>query len=272
MTTTKIEAHAKVNLTLEVLGVRPDGFHALRSVVLPIGLSDTLTFTPADEFSTDTGYPDDLILKAAHALEREVEKGGGGGQRTPSSYAIRVEKRIPAGGGLGGGSADAAATLLKLNELWRLGKTPEELAAVGAAVGSDVPALVLANHYRRPVLMEGRGEIVSLLAPTASHQPPTDTLVLANPGIASSTPAVYAAYDKMCDAPEVRAAKNQLQPPAVALYPEIGSALAALREAGARDAMMSGSGATVFGFAASPEEGRRIVADLRGRGLLAWVA
>jgi len=259
MTTTKIEAYAKVNLTLEVLGVRPDGFHALRSVVLPIGLSDTLTFTPADEFSTDTGYPDDLILKSARVLASD----------NLQPYAISVEKRIPAGGGLGGGSADAAATLLALNELWHLGKTPEELAAVGAAVGSDVPALVLANHYRRPVLMEGRGEIVSLLP---NFKPRTSTLVLVNPGVHSSTPAVYAAFDKMRDAPEVRAARNQLQPPAVALCPEIGAALEALGETGAKDVMMSGSGSTVFGFVASPEEGRRIVADLRGRGLLAWVA
>jgi len=253
----KFKAYAKVNLTLEVLGVRPDGFHALKSVVLPIGLCDTLTFTPADAFSTDTGYSDDLILKAAKVLARKGLQ----------PYRIAVEKRIPAGGGLGGGSADAAVTLLKLNELWHLGKTPEELAEVGAAVGSDVPALVLANHYRKPVLMEGRGEIVSCLPARGERH-----LVLLNPGVHSSTPEVYAAYDRMRDTPEVRAAANQLQPPAVALYPEIGAALEELAAEGAKDVMMTGSGSTVFGFTDTPAEAHRIVNALVARGRLAWFA
>jgi len=294
-----VEAFAKVNLTLEVFGKRPDGFHALRSVVLPIRLSDTLTFTPADAFSTDTGYPDDLILQVPKALAKEVEKRRGRDEQRkvenssvqPSAfnlqpYRIHVEKRIPAGGGLGGGSADAAATLLALNELWKLDKSPEELAEIGAQVGSDVPALVLANRYRAPVLMEGRGEIVSLLNPQSATL--NLSLVLANPGVPSSTAAVYgkcvsrdddggAALGKMRTALEARdigciatAMMNDLQEPAVALCPAIGETLAALRKAGALGAMMSGSGSTVFGLVPTEDDGRKIAALLNGRGIRAW--
>ena len=137
----KTEAYAKVNLTLEVFGVRGDGYHALRSIVAPISLSDPLEIEPSDGLSSDTGYSDDLILKAARALD-------------PSRGArFRVTQRIPAGGGLGGGSADAASALVALNEMWGLGRTREELAEIGAQVGSDVPALVLGG----PVIMTGRG-------------------------------------------------------------------------------------------------------------------
>ena len=113
-TTMKIEAFAKVNLTLDVYGTRPDGYHALRSVVMPISLSDTLEIETAEDGSitSDTGYDDDLCVKAARVLKSSVSS-------LPSSFgaSIRVTKRIPAGGGLGGGSADAAAVLRALNEL-----------------------------------------------------------------------------------------------------------------------------------------------------------
>ena len=136
-----VEAYAKVNFTLEVFGKRADGYHALRSVVMPISFSDTLDIEVADdgEITSDTGYDDDLCVKAARILRSSslIPR--------PSSLgaAIRVAKRIPAGGGLGGGSADAAAVLRALNELWEVGLSREELAEVGAQVGSDVPALVM---------------------------------------------------------------------------------------------------------------------------------
>ena len=122
----KTEAYAKVNLTLEVFGVRGDGYHALRSIVAQISLSDTLEIEPSDGLSSDTGYSDDLILKAARALD-------------PSRGArFRVTKRIPAGGGLGGGSADAAAALVALNEMWNLGRTREELAAIADTINYEL--------------------------------------------------------------------------------------------------------------------------------------
>lgn len=252
MTTTKmkIEAFAKVNLTLEVLGERADGFHALRSLVVPISLADTLTITPSETIETDTGYGEkDLCYKAARAL--------GVGAR------IAVQKRIPAGGGLGGGSADAAATLRALNELYKLGHTPEKLAEIGAAFGSDIPALVLAQHYRRPVMMEGRGEIVTLADPM-----PHRHLVLVNPGVFSSTPEVFRAFRQST----YPTPANDLQNPAIALHPEIGAAMAALTAAGATEAMMTGAGATVFGFARDAAQAAAMVARLKSLGYLAWTA
>lgn len=250
-----VKAYAKINLTLEVLGKRADGYHALRSLVQPISLADTLEIEEGVGLgiTTDTGYgEDDLIVKAARLL----------GDRP---LHIRVVKRIPTGGGLGGGSADAAAILLSLNKLWGLNRSPEELAEIGAKVGSDVPALVLAQHYRMPVLMEGRGEVVHLAPDAAS---PGRTVILVNPGVNALTPAVFKAFTHST----YPTPKNDLESPAIALYPEIGEALEALRSAGVEDVAMSGSGATVFGFAASTEDAERIATNLRAKDLHAWVA
>jgi len=274
-----VEAHAKVNFTLEVFGTRPDGYHALRSLVVPVSLCDMLEIEKADTATSDTGYGEkDLVVRAARAL------GVGA--------AIRVVKHIPAGGGLGGGSADAAAALVALNALYGLGRSRVELAAVGATVGSDVPALVLGG----PVLMEGRGESVT---PVATFAPLH--LVLANPGVPVSTPAVFAAYGKAeaddrhaCDSrvsldvaesPTGRMLaalaagdvgriaalfQNDLEAPAVALCPQVADTLAALRAAGAQGVRMSGSGATCYGLFASTDAAVAAAARLAEQGLAAW--
>jgi len=241
-----VEAYAKVNLTLEVYGQRSDGYHVLRSVVAPISLHDTLTLEEADGFSSDTGYPDDLCLKAAKLLDPH------------RGVRISVVKRIPAGGGLGGGSADAAATLLALNAMRGKGLSVGELADLGAQVGSDVPALVWAQGGGL-VWMEGRGERVRPVEDPAPWMP-SRHLVLVNPGVSSSTAEVYGA----CTPREIPAngPVNDLQAPAVRLHPEIGDALAALREAGAEGVLMSGSGSTVFGFAESAERADEIMQKL----------
>ena len=269
----KVEAYAKVNLTLEVFGERSDGYHALRSVVLPVSLADTLDVeaTDAGTVTSDAGYDDDLCVKAARLLKSSVSG-------LPSSIGakIAVIKRIPAGGGLGGGSADAAATLVALNEVWGLGMSREKLAEIGAQVGSDVPALVLGG----PVLMEGRGERVTRL--TGGRE--TVNLVLANPGVFSSTKEVYAACTPRLSADDSIASRmrialaegdvpgiaavltNDLQEPATALHPEIGEALAALKAAGAQGVLMSGSGSTVFGLVESEARGAEIAAQLSAKG------
>ena len=278
-----VEAYAKVNLTLAVYGKRPDGYHALRSIVQPIALADTLEIEPTDDglVSSDTGYGEnDLIVRAARALVSRSRAAGT--SRLPCTHGcrVRVTKRIPAGGGLGGGSADAAAALNALNALWRLGKSPEELADIGAAVGSDVPALVLAQHYRRPVLMEGRGEKVSVLGRLRFPLRGLP-LVLANPGVHSSTPEVFAhCTPRVSDATgaafspresgDVLRLFNDLQEAAIALHPDIDATLEALRSLGARETMMSGSGATVFGFVETDSEAERLVKALQARGFSAW--
>lgn len=262
----RTEAFAKVNLTLEVFGVRPDGYHALRSLVVPISLSDTIEVESSQTLASDTGYADDLILKAARALD--PFRGA----------AFRVVKRIPAGGGLGGGSADAAAALVALNEMWNLGRSREELCEIGAQVGSDVPALVFGG----PVVMQGRGEVVDRVA-----CPPLD-FVVANPGVHTSTREVYAhctprdlaasSATEAClaafetgDLGRIAASLvNDLALPACRLHPEIADALASLRTAGVLGATVSGSGSSVFGLAESAARAGEIADSLRKKGLSAW--
>lgn len=268
----KIEAFAKINLTLEVFAQRVDGFHALRSIVTPVSLSDSLEIEPADSIASDSPYPDDLCVKAARRLSARLCRSAGA--------FIRICKRIPAGGGLGGGSADAAATLCALNEMWQGGLDVAELCAVGAEVGSDVPALVL-SRTAGAVLMEGRGEIVS---PLADSPLPRCHLVLVNPGVFSATGEVFAAANsRVTSDPSIlynmrqalalgdpravaEATVNDLQAPAVRLHPEIAVAMAALREAGVYRPAMSGSGSTVFGFVPDETRGREIAAFLTARG------
>ena len=280
-----VEAFAKVNFTLEVFGKRADGYHALRSVVMPISLADTLDIEVADdgEIASDTGYDDDLCVKAARVL-RNVRMLECSNARMPGAR-IRVKKRIPAGGGLGGGSADAAAVLRALNELWGVGLSREELAEVGAQVGSDVPALVLGG----PVIMEGRGEKVTPLIQTFEHSEHSNiNLVLVNPGVHSSTKEVYAACESRLLDGENATAKmvaalgsgsleriaaalmNDLQPSAVKLHPEIADALVSLKTAGVLGAMMSGSGSSVFGIVRDAAEAERISTEMNARGYKAW--
>lgn len=259
-----VEADAKINLTLEVYGRRADGFHELRSLVQPIALADTLTIEPTEDgvIASDTGYGEkDLIVRAARTLRAICAPS-----RPDLGAHVRVVKRIPACGGLGGGSADAAATLRALNTLWRLGKSPEELAVLGAAVGSDVPALVLAQHYRQPVWMEGRGERVSVAAAACDARRP---LVLVHPGVSSATAEVYARCEPRTTPPA--GPVNDLQAAACALHPEIAFARAALVAAGAADVMMSGSGSVVYGFAADAPSAQALAARLRARGCTTWV-
>lgn len=272
-----VEAYAKVNFTLEVFGKRADGYHAIRSVVMPISLSDTLDIEMTDDGSitSDTGYDDDLCVKAARIL-----KSSASGLPSSVGAAIRVTKRIPAGGGLGGGSADAATVLRALNELWKVGFARKELAEIGAQVGSDVPALVLGG----PVIMEGRGEKVEDLRLKTGGL----NLVLVNPGVHSSTKEVYSACEVRSLAGEDLTAKmvaalkagdlrliaaalmNDLQPPAVRRHPEIADALVSLRTAGVIGAMMSGSGSSVFGLVENESEARRISSEMNARGYKAW--
>ncbi|MBI2853369.1 MAG: 4-(cytidine 5'-diphospho)-2-C-methyl-D-erythritol kinase [Chloroflexi bacterium] len=152
--TITVKAPAKVNLTLEILGKRHDGYHEVRSLMQAIDLCDSIMFEPAEGVSLVCNEPelqsdDNLVLKAADLLGRAA--GCNQGAR------ITLQKNIPWAAGLGGGSSDAAATLKALNQLWRLGLTPSELARLGARLGSDVPFFI----YGGLALAEGRGEKIS---------------------------------------------------------------------------------------------------------------
>ena len=236
-----VDACAKINWTLHVLGMRPDGYHDLRSIVLPVpSLRDTVTLEAARGISCqmeglDVPEERNLAFRAACALREATGCAGG--------VRLSIVKRIPAGAGLGGGSADAAAVLNGLNRLWRLGLTEGELMQIGARVGSDVPALVLGG----PVLMEGRGERVRRLLPADDADgdplPAPDALEVFTPPISASTAAVYREF-RMADRGHFR---NDLQPAAIRLYPGIAEAIRNLERKGLRRVTMSGSGSTVYG-------------------------
>ena len=241
----KVKAHAKINWTLEVLGERPDGYHDLRSIVLPVALYDVVCVEPADGITCETKGLDipqekNLAYRAAMALRKAA--GCAHGAR------IFIEKHIPSGAGLGGGSSDAAAVLNALNELWNLGLPCERLCEIAAGIGSDIPALVMDC----PVLMEGRGEIVRridaevLRGLGVEPPPPADLIEVFCPGIFSSTPAVYGEFMES----DRGLGPNDLQPAALRLYPGIADAIAFLEGKGLKRVTMSGSGSAVYGVKA----------------------
>lgn len=250
-------ARAKVNLFLHVVGRRPDGYHLLDSLVAFPEIGDLIEVEPASGLSLsldgpqgpalDAG-PDNLVLQAAAAL-REAVPGAPGA-------AIRLVKRLPVASGIGGGSTDAAATLLLLDRLWGADLAPERLAAIGVRLGADVPVCLGAPRMTR---MGGIGEILDPAPP-----PPRFWLLLANPGVPVATPAAFKALAGRFGAPApetpaaietlgalldwLGAARNDLEAPAQTVAPAIGAVLAALRAAeGCLLARMSGSGATCWG-------------------------
>ena len=259
-----LNASAKVNLVLEVLGKRDDGYHELVTVMQAVDLSDRLTFEDAEDLELDgraAGVRTDdrnLALRAARALREAagVDRGA----------RITLDKRIPVAAGLGGGSADAAAVLLGLNRLWRLRWPVARLDTVATGLGMDVPFFLRGGT----ALATGRGERIEPLRGRSLG------LVLVNPRFAVSTAQMYARLTPemytdgghaktLCAglggrSPARVAASlyNGLQEPAVAAYPPIGRIRAALLAAGALGALMSGSGPTVFGVARSFEHARQI--------------
>lgn len=233
-----VEAHAKINWTLRVLGVRDDGYHDLQSIVLPVSLHDTVSLLEADGItcrmdSGDLPQESNLAYRAAVELRRRTGYRGG--------VEISIAKRIPAGAGLGGGSADAAAVLNGLNELWGLCLPKAELCEIAADIGSDVPALVLGGA----VLMEGRGERVLPYVPEDNEPalPNVENIVLYVPQIFASTPAVYHEFRES----DRGLCRNDLQPAALRLYPGIADAIRKLEADGLSCVTMSGSGSAVYG-------------------------
>lgn len=245
---------AKVNLVLEVLGKRPDGYHELKSIVQTIDLCDTLRFEPADEVSFECtepalNTPDNLVVRAAGLL-KEVSGYGGGAK-------IRLEKHIPWGAGLGGGSSNAAVTLLALNELWGLGFSTTDLLSLAARLGSDVPFFI----HGGTALVEGRGEKVTPLPP-----PKPLWLVLLVPpftGIMEKTGRLYSLLESQhCTKGEFvsRALEslrkngeiapslmfNVFDSVAFKAFPGLEPYWNALKEAGAQSVHLAGSGPAIF--------------------------
>jgi 4-diphosphocytidyl-2-C-methyl-D-erythritol kinase len=272
-----VETPAKLNLHLQVLGRRPDGYHALETVMVSLGLFDTLRFAPAVEGelrlrqvialsrsaqfdtspqvlasapATDDG---NLVLRAARLLQAETGSTRGA--------AIDLIKRIPWQAGLGGGSSDAAATLVALNELWQLGLSRAELHPLAARLGSDVNFFL---DSLPAAVCRGRGELIE---PVPCDQ--RAWAVVAQPGVGLSTKEVFAKWSAEAEFAALSTATvrqwftgkqgvgacprpyNSLTRPASELRPEVGGLLRVLADAGCRAAGMSGSGSACFGLCAS---------------------
>jgi len=261
---------AKVNLHLEVVRRRPDGFHELRTIFTTVDLADELEIEPAAagvELEVEAGEAPDGPTNLAHrAASRFLERWRG-----LPGVRIRLRKRIPVGGGLGGGSANAATTLLALARLAGRSIPESELSEVAAELGADVPFFLTGGR----ALGEGRGDRMTPLPDLASPL----TLWLAVPPFALSTAAVFAALPARAgrDAdPRVRAALdghvpatveeaiglNDLEEPAFRLRPELAAVYTRLVRSRARAVRMSGSGSTVFAVFDDPEDARAGGVDL----------
>lgn len=267
-----LDAPAKVNLYLEILGKRADGFHELETLMLAVDLCDTLRFSPSETLSMScdatelsTG-PENLVLRAANLLLRETGVSAGA--------TIHLSKRIPWAAGLGGGSSDAATTLVGLNALWNTGLSVPELTALAARLGSDVGFFV----GSRAAWCTGRGEVVETL-PTRSDL----HLVLISPGFGLNTADVYRRLsppphprsgDGVRDAflrggveDLGREAFNRLTQPALELRPELGDWLTELKSWGVAGASMSGSGSTIFALCRTASEALTVAAGLTAESM-----
>lgn len=266
-------AYAKVNLVLEVLGRRPDGYHDVRTIVQRVALHDTLRVRPARRLTLRTGdaalRADNLVLRAAEVLQAAASASAGGAQ-------ISLRKRIPVAAGLGGGSSDAATALRLLCRLWHLPLDDAALAAIAARLGSDVPFFLGGPT----ALASGRGDVLS---PLPSPAPTWLAVVVPRLVLTDKTRRMYAALTPadLSDGRRTAAVQDGLargEPlhrlplwnafGAVArrLFPEAAAAERALCEAGAPVACLCGAGPAWFAPCPSRGVARQIVAALRRRG------
>ena len=258
-------APAKLNLMLHVLGRRDDGYHLLQTVFRLIDFADEVGLIPRNDGvlrrvdeTQGVDPASDLCLRAARALrERAVERLGPGASTLGADIGLR--KHLPIGGGLGGGSSDAATVLIVLNREWRVGLAREELMALGLTLGADVPVFI----FGRNALGEGVGERLAALA-----LPPAWYLVLA-PQVSVSTKEIFSSGALTRDTKPLKIppflpglGKNDLQSVATTLYPEIAVHLDWLSKQGQSGARMTGSGACVFAEFGSQEEAQAVKAKL----------
>ena len=252
-----VPAPAKVNLFLHVTGRRGDGYHLLESLFAMVDLADTVTLAPRGDGAVvrERGAPgvserDDLAMRAAVALRQATG--------TAFGVTIAVDKRIPLGGGLGGGSSDAASVLLALNRLWSLRLPRSELARIGASLGADVPFFVHGEN----AIVRGIGEVVTPVS--LSRQ----WLALVLPGVIVPTAAIFGSPELTRSTPSAKInvfsvgyGRNDLEPVAAARHPEVAASLAALGRA-AGNARMTGSGSTVFAACDSAASAMKVVGAL----------
>ena len=272
------EASAKVNLALHVTGRRADGYHLIESLAVFTELGDRIIVESAgqDEFVLDgpeaaalTSEDADgnLVVRAREVLRRAARLSG----LAAAPVRIRLDKQLPVASGIGGGSTDAAATLKALCQLWDFAPEPETLYEIGLGLGADVPMCLKGQ----PLIASGIGETL-----TPVDLGFTLDMVIVNPRIGVSTPAVFSALESRNNAalpaPEglgdkdrfidwLALTRNDLEPPARHLVSEIAECLTALHDSGARFARMSGSGASCFGLYSSAQAAQEAASMLRQR-------
>ncbi len=271
----RLRSPAKINWDLRILGKRSDGFHELESLVSPVTLYDDLEFQPLDRHAMPKGihlecdHPevpsneDNLIFRAVRLLEQETGRS--------FHLSIRLTKRVPLGGGLGGGSSNAATTLTALQRLYDLNYLDSKWAAWAAALGSDVP-LFLAGES---VLMRGRGERLERV-----RLPWDGWIVLILPAFSISTAEVYRTWSETGEpppdhdldlSPVTRASDwmarltNMLETPALRVCPELGPMMAETQHLAARPVRMSGSGSSLFTAFDEKEEAQNFETLCRSR-------
>ena len=267
-----VRAHAKINWSLAVCGERPNGYHDLDMLMQHIELSDELCFENARWLTLQVNGNrapsggSNLVLRAANALNDALGKRMGA--------RITLKKNIPSRAGLGGGSADCAATLLALNRLWNLRLPLRTLMQIGLKLGADVPYCLQSGMCRA----EGVGEII-----TPIEQSPSIPLAMVTPGGGLSTPAVFQAWNaggygltqidnlalaNALNAGDLKAAQalshNDLEAPAISLMPEIGEIMEKFRSLGADFVRMTGSGSTVFAVFGSDEAAKEAAQQVPG--------
>lgn len=268
-----VKAWGKLNLSLEVLGRRPDGFHEVATVMQSISLSDDLTLEPADGLTLECGDPslaggDNLVMKAALALKARTG--------TPLGARITLRKGLPAAAGLGGASADAAATLVGLAALWRVDLSREQMAALAAELGSDVPFFLGGGT----ALATGRGELLRQL-----RDGPVRWFVVLVPehDIQGKTAALYRRLTvedwsggqrthRLADAIDrglpwgEDSLGNCFEPAAERVFPTLAGCGAALRNAGGWQTHLSGAGPALFSLHRSRDEAEGVAIHLAEMG------
>lgn len=269
-------APAKINLGLHVLRKRPDGYHDIETVFIRIPWADILRAEPADALTltcTDPSLPvgdENLVVKAAQRLS------------TTRGARLRLEKHLPSGAGLGGGSSDAAAALMLLNELWELNRSRAELRSMAAEIGSDVPFFV----DRVTALGTGRGEQLRPVIDPVSDEPYIlpYPLVVAMPGVSVATADAYRLVTPNEDGrPDLESLVltndldrwraglvNDFEAPILETYPAIAATKAALEDAGAGYTSLSGSGSAVFGIFQEDANAEAAAEALRQSGHRTW--
>lgn len=252
----RVHAPAKINLSLRLLGTRPDGYHDVRTVLQSVALHDTLTLVattgPLNIHCDDPRCPTDasnLVWRAAQGVWRAAGRRG-----VPSGVRVTLDKRVPIQAGLGGGSSDAAAALRGLAAFWRLTIEPDRLATLAGALGTDVPFFLEGGT----ALGLDRGET---LFPLMDR--PSSRVVIVIPDFGVSTPDAYRWWDERRPDLHTRGT-NDLEAPVAARHPEIARIVRRLGWFGAASASMSGSGSAVFGLFEDEQAARAA-----GRGLAA---